>query len=94
MRLPGERRGSRLGLGEAVDPRIGDLLLPLVLPRRLAERLQRALDVEDVVDDLERETDGVPVGGERRQLRLRGSRQERARPEGSRMSAAVLRVWM
>src|SRR6185503_3425442 len=79
VRLSREHGGAHLGRIEAVDPRIGDLLLPLVLAGRLPERLQRALDVEDVVDDLEGETDAVAVRAERRQLRLGGAGQERTR---------------
>src|SRR6185295_17040621 len=83
VRLSRERGGAHLGRGETVDPRISDLLLPLVLAGRLPERLQRALDVEDVVDDLEGEADAVSVRAERRQLRLGGAGQERARAQGS-----------
>ena len=67
-----------------METRVGRLLLPLVLPGRLPERLEDALDVQDVVDDLEGEPDPIAVLGERRQLRLRGAGQERARPQRAR----------
>src|SRR5215813_12362399 len=75
VRLPRELGGARFGGGESVESRVGGFPLPLVLPGRLPERLERALDVEDVVDDLEREADPVAVLGERRQLPVRRSEE-------------------
>src|SRR6267378_2392626 len=52
--LDQELRLAARGL-EAVHRGIGRLLLALVAARRLAELLETPFDVEDVVDDLERE---------------------------------------
>src|SRR4051812_28054363 len=51
--------------GETVDRRKRNLVLLCVLARRLAERLGRFFDIENVVDNLEREADVLSKAGER-----------------------------
>src|SRR5204862_6806132 len=52
---------------ETEERRVGRLVAGGVRAARLADHLGRALHVEDVVADLEREADGVAVALERRQ---------------------------
>src|SRR6186713_3400129 len=70
------------GLGlrglDAVNGGIGGLLLRLVLPRRLAELLRRAGDVENVVHDLEGEAEIAARDGEGSELLVPGATQARA----------------
>jgi hypothetical protein len=42
--------------GESVNGGKGDFLLGLVLPGRLSESLGRLFDIEDIVNDLERQS--------------------------------------
>jgi hypothetical protein len=62
-----------LGAVDAEQRRVGRLVGGGVLPRRLAELMRRAFDVEDVVDDLEHEAE---VGGAR-SIASRGGRRRR-----------------
>src|SRR5581483_2132454 len=58
---------------EAIDSRKGDLVLLRVFAGGFAEMLGGLLDVEDVVDDLKREADGLAVFRQRAQLRVVGT---------------------
>src|SRR5947208_2957802 len=66
---------------EAVDGRVGRLLLPRVAARGLAELLEAPFDVEDIIHDLEGEPEiAARLAGHRHGLRV-SAREERAHAE-------------
>src|SRR4051794_31636650 len=73
-----ERFGMRVRGVEAEDGDVSRLVVLVVLAGGLAERRRRLRDVEDVVDDLEREADGIAILAERLPLVGAGAAAGRA----------------
>src|SRR5262249_62395888 len=65
LRLLDQLAGPLLRGRQAVQRRIGGLLLALVAAGRFPELREAAFDVEDIIDDLERESEGLPGPADR-----------------------------
>src|SRR3990172_7051589 len=64
LRLPYQGPGTLPRLLKPQEARECGLLLAQVAPRPLAKRLQTSFQIEDIVHDLEGETDPVAIAGE------------------------------
>src|SRR5213075_2278101 len=83
-RAMGELLRNSLRFLHPDDGWISGLLRCGVLARRLAESFARLRDIEDVVDDLKRQSDVVAEVRQRLELRDRGVRAHSTKPRGAR----------